>query len=262
MIDLVKRLVRRSLALRGKKLVPLDSVVVGPEWRGWRIFERDGVFSKHEPAFSRDPDFLSALEHIRSRELFPPHTSIELQPTYRLAIAWQLSRAAARVEGDMVEFGTFRGGTACAVLRATESIVPHKRLYLYDTFAGISEENLSDHERIMAGRYTDTSVEFVRETLGRYASRAEFKAGFIPSTLDETGPPRINFMHVDLNAAAATGHALEWAYPRWSHGGICLLDDYLWGGYEDQRQCLEVFFSGKQRQILGLPTGQGIVLNV
>jgi hypothetical protein len=162
----------------------------------------------------------------------------------------------------MVEFGTFRGGTACVLLRATESIAPQKRLYLYDTFAGMTRENLTENEQEMAGTYTRTSVEFVREALDRHASRAEFKAGFIPSTLDETGPARISFMHVDLNAAVATGHALEWAYPRWSHGGICLLDDYLWGGYEDQRRLLEEFFGGKQRQIIGLPTGQGVVLNV
>ena len=69
-------------------------------------------------------------------------------------------------------------------------------------------------------------------------------------------------MHVDLNASSVTLHALVWAYPRWSFGGICLLDDYLWDGYEDQRRCLEDFFGQKHQQILGLPTRQGIVLNL
>jgi O-methyltransferase len=186
-----------------------------------------------------------------------------MQPTYRLAIAWQLARSAARVDGQLVEFGTFRGGTACVLLRATDSIAPQKRLYLYDTFEGIPDDGLTGHERAlgMTGRWSGTSVEFVREALESQAPRAEFRAGFIPASLEQAGPDRISFMHVDLNASAATVHALEWAYPRWSPGGICLLDDYLWHGYEDQRQCLESFFGQKQRQIVGLPTGQGFVVN-
>ena len=50
----------------------------------------------------------------------------------------------------------------------------------------------------------------------------EFRAGFIPTTLDQSGPDRISFMHVDLNGAVATRHALESACPRWWLGGILL----------------------------------------
>jgi len=265
MKNFVKRGLRWSLARAGKKLVAADAIVIpdghrhlGPEWH---IFKEDGVASAHTPAFHQDSEFLAAIDHIRDRQLFD---FVENPPTYRLAVAWQLARAAARVDGDLLEFGTYRGGFANVFLRATDSISSHKRLYLYDSFAGIPENGLTDRERAngMSGRYSCTSVVFVREALGRHASRVEFRAGFIPTTLDQSGPDRISFMHVDLNGAVATRHALEWAYPRWSLGGICLLDDYLWGGYEDQRQCVESFFSEKQRQILGLPTGQGIVLNI
>jgi hypothetical protein len=67
-------------------------------------------------------------------------------------------------------------------------------------------------------------------------------------------------MHVDLNLSAPTLQALEWAFPRWSVGGICVLDDYLWAGYEDQKQVVDEFFRNKGLPIVGLPTGQGIVI--
>lgn len=44
-------------------------------------------------------------------------------------------------------------------------------------------------------------------------------------------------------------------------GGICLLDDYLWQGFEDQRRLVDEFFEQQQLTIIALPTGQGIVLN-
>ena len=68
-------------------------------------------------------------------------------------------------------------------------------------------------------------------------------------------------MHVDLNLAQPTIDALEWAYPRWSSGGICLLDDYLWEGYEDQRTTVDEFFRVKKLAVVSLPTGQGVVIN-
>src|SRR4051812_26296335 len=105
MKNLARRLLHRSLARKGKKLVPSHAVVVPENHRvltpEWRVYERDGVASKHAPAFLRDPEFTAAIEHIREHQLFPPHTSIDMQPTYRLAIAWQLARATARVEGDL-----------------------------------------------------------------------------------------------------------------------------------------------------------------
>ena len=86
----------------------------------------------HAPGVPLGWEFLAAIDHIWDRQLF---VTIENPPTYRLAVAWQLAGAAARVDGDLVEFGTFRGGFAYVFLRATDSISSHKRLYIYDSFA-------------------------------------------------------------------------------------------------------------------------------
>ena len=138
-----------------------------------------------------------------------------------------------------------------------------KTIHLYDTFSGIPADDLTRREREvgLVGKHAGTSEHRVRENLASFADRIQLYVGRIPSTLDDSGPATIAMMHVDLNLAQPTLDALTWAYPRLVPGGICLLDDYLWQGFEDQRVVVERFFAEQNLTIIGLPTGQGLVLN-
>lgn len=162
----------------------------------------------------------------------------------------------------LVEFGSYRGGSAYMMLSATQGWTPPRSMYLYDTFSGIPAEGLTTRERESAfeGRFKDTSVDAVMQLMARFAARVQIRAGVIPQSLEVDGPGEIAFMHIDLNAAKPTLDALEWAFPLWSPHGICLLDDYLYKGYEEQRDLVEDFFASKGLEIVGLPTGQGFVV--
>lgn len=74
----------------------------------------------------------------------------------------------------------------------------------------------------------------------------------------ETGP--LAFVHMDLNAAAPTRLALEYAYPRLLAGGVIILDDWGFPEYRDQRTVIEEFFSDQPDEVIGLPTGQGLLV--
>lgn len=111
----------------------------------------------------------------------------------------------------------------------------------------------------LVGAFNRTSPETVLANLSRFRSQIELRPGAFPESFGNDGPEQISMMHVDLNWAKPTIDALEWSFPRWSHGGICLLDDYLWTGYEDQRIAVARFFHERRLPILALPTGQGIV---
>jgi O-methyltransferase len=262
----LRQFVKPVLSKVGYRLVPVDSVVVcnpgRPELPGWFAGHGDGLLTMHRPAYLDDPAFLKVLDHLAGNKAFMA-PGLDDYPVFRLYIVWQLAQACRSVPGDYVEFGTFRGGNAYAILASTQRCAREKRLFLYDAFMGIPEQGLTPNELKsgMAGRYKDTSVERVLQLLAPHAGRATLRPGFIPATLSDDGPGAIAFMHVDLNAAAPTRAALEWAHPRWSPGGVCVLDDFLWAGYEDQRRYVEDFFAARQLEIVGLPTGQGIVIN-
>lgn len=260
--DAAKRVCNGILKPIGWKLARENSTVIEDDWY---LSPVDGVASRHRPLSVDDQDFQQAVEHLAAGEAFQRLDAVRRgeEVLYRLYLAGQLARAADHLSGEYVEFGTYRGATAFCMLHATRHSVDPKSIYLYDTFSGIPSHGMTEHEKRvgLGGMHRDTSVERVGETLTRFRDRVLFRPGLIPRTLDDAGPDQIAMMHVDLNLASPTLDALRWAYPRWSPGGICLLDDYLWQGFEDQRRLVDEFFEQQQLTIIALPTGQGIVLN-
>lgn len=173
---------------------------------------------------------------------------------------WILTEFARSVDGlgDFAEFGTNRGGCAYMMLATTRA----SGLHMFDTFAGIPDSNLTDEERAagFAGTWSDTSVQHVEQRLAQWPERARFCVGDVFETLAtaETGP--LALVHMDLNAAAATGRALEYAYPRLRTGGVIVFDDYGFTGYEDQRAVTDAFFAQTPDRPVALPTGQALVV--
>jgi predicted O-methyltransferase YrrM len=261
--DLAKRMINASLAPLGWKLAPAASVVLEGSWYDSPV---DGVVTRHRPPSLDDPNFRETIQHLAKRKAFAGLAAAGRGETalQRLYLAGQLARSAHAIAGDFVEFGTYRGATAYCMLRATDRLANPKPIFLYDTFSGIPTDGMTQHEQQvgLAGAHSDTSVSIVAENLAAFEHRVSIRPGLIPATLDDTGPQRIAMMHVDLNLAQPTIAALRWADRRWSPGGVCLLDDYLWEGYEDQRASVEAFFAERGLTIIAFPTGQGIVWNL
>jgi O-methyltransferase len=173
---------------------------------------------------------------------------------------WTLTELARGADGlgAFAEFGTNRGGCAYMMLAATQ----RSPLFMFDTFAGIPDANLTAEERAagFAGSWADTSVEHVRERLAEWPQRTRFCVGDVFETLESTETGELALVHMDLNAAAATRRALEYAHPRLRSGGVIVFDDYGFTGYEDQRAVIDAFFAGTGDHPVALPTGQALVL--
>lgn len=255
---LIKSIVRRVFTFSG-------SLISRIEYKEWYEFPRDGVYTIHSTALINNSSFARSVDAVLENQSFGNKGKTQEQklPLYRLYILWGLVRSIGNVPGDIVEFGTYKGGCAHFMLNASSSFKSKKNIYLYDTFAGIPDICLTENEKIslFSGRFNNTSIDLVKKLLSDYIERVHFFPGVIPDSLGENGPKSISFMHVDLNAAKPTVDALEWAYPKWTKHGICLLDDYLDKNYSEQRKLVEIFFSEKNHEIVGLPTGQGFVIN-
>jgi hypothetical protein len=115
-------------------------------------------------------------------------------------------------------------------------------------------------EQEFAGRFQNSSVDYVAELLRDWKDQLVFHAGDVFETLRhaDTGP--LSFVHVDLNATAPTVAALEYAWPRMVRGGTMLLDDYGWPDYPEQRAAIDEFFSKRPEKPITLPTGQAFVI--
>lgn len=151
--------------------------------------------------------------------------------------------AASTPPGNFAEVGVYRGGSA-AYLQGVASNQGRK-LYLFDTFAGIPVVSIHDrHHKI--GDFGDTDVERVRAMV----PLAEIVVGVFPDSLVETGP--LAFVHADADQYDSTRAICTHLGPRMVEGGLMLFDDYCLDGC---RLAVDECFP--QRDIL--PDGRALV---
>lgn len=243
----------RALAKRVREAVRSE-LGAGERQQPKYPYEGDGMATWHLSPFLEDPTFSSLYEEMAA-EWFPGQ---RIEARWRVWLATRFARHCQGLEGSFAEFGTYRAGCAFMILALTDV----KRIYLFDTFEGIPGDRLTERERDfeLAGTLNETSPKYVENRLSRWAGRFTVCAGDVFETLPNTETGPLTFVHMDLNAAAPTLCALEYAYVRLVTGGVILFDDYGWYRYSDQRKVIERFFAEQLEEVIALPTGQGLLV--
>ena len=84
--------------------------------------------------------------------------------------------------------------------------------------------------------------------------------GSIPESLADVQVKSIAYLSIDMNCYAPELAAANHFWESISKGGIILLDDYAYYGFEEQKKAFDDFAARKNRLVLSLPTGQGIII--
>jgi hypothetical protein len=141
-------------------------------------------------------------------------------------IKW-LVEDTCHLPGVMAELGVYYGGSARVIAKAC----PYKTLHLFDTFAGMPEDDVYEkgHRKgDFGGDYGD-NLEWAKKILAD-CMNVEFHVGFFPETTDGLEHVRFSFVHVDADIYQSTKAAIEFFLPRMLEGGIMVFDDYDWKG--------------------------------
>jgi O-methyltransferase len=162
------------------------------------------------------------------------------------------------ISGDVVECGVWRGGSMMLVAYAFDYFGDTRRdLYLYDTFAGMTEpsvidvdfDNVAYHQRWkqitnqggMMG-FGDT-VDGVKANLmltGYPEQQMRFVVGDVLTTIPATVPSRISLLRLDTDWYQSTLHELEHLYELLTPNGVLIIDDYGW--CRGSRKATDEFF--------------------
>ncbi|MEG4498444.1 TylF/MycF/NovP-related O-methyltransferase [Microcoleus sp. F10-C6] len=220
--------------------------------------ERTIVFStKHQvtikdrvtPDIDKDPVFLELFEQVL------PYTMTSKEALFALytSVNYVLDR---NIPGDIVECGVWRGGSsllAALILQARK--VSDRKLYLYDTFNGMTAPTEIDVDKRgnvgfeMMEKYADNIgwcyalLEEVQATF--FAHNFEFEIHYVQGDVLETSkttkPETISVLRLDTDWYESTAAELEQFYPRLSTGGVLIIDDY--GAWAGSRQATDEYFS-------------------
>jgi O-methyltransferase len=225
---------------------------------GW-TYMADGLATLHYSPFVEDDEW-SGLYDRMARHWYQDEV---VDVRWRMWLLTRYARHARNLPGNYAEFGTYRGGCAWMIL-STAGLQATRRLHLFDTFSGIPDDKLTEDEREagFGGRLGDTSADYVRKLLEPWDPIPQLWPGDVFDTMPAADTGDLAFVHLDLNAAAPTGHVLEHVYDRVIPGGIVVFDDYGWSEYDDQRDVIDDYLQDRPEVLVALPTGQAVLTKV
>lgn len=188
-----------------------------------------------------DAFFEDAFEKVRAHSITSTVTPLPLYTLYK-SIEHIVRN---NIPGDIAECGVWNGGS---MLLAALSLMhfgdTSRRLYLYDTFAGMpkpdaeldtnwnGESALETWESYQAGGKPwgfGGTVEMVRAVMrqsGYPDDQMIFVQGMVEDTIPATKPDQLALLRLDTDLYASTYHELVHLYPTVASGGIIILDDY------------------------------------
>lgn len=147
------------------------------------------------------------------------------------------------VPGALAELGVWRGVTSSFV----HALLPHRSLYLFDTFTGFAGKDSADD------RFRDTNEALVRRTIGD-CSNVIFRVGIFPETAVGLESERFSFVLLDADKYEPTLAGLRFFYPRVSRGGYIFLHDYNSKDLEPGvSKAVEEFLNDKPERVVEIP---------
>ena len=222
-------------------------------------FKFDGIETCHNMFFMKDPDFISAQSRAVKAGGFDYGIPLRLHQAI-----WCAKYALERdPTAHFVELGTGKGFVMSAVMFNLDSTRERSKLpptLLFDSFESSATDSLS-LQSFENGKniYYAESYEKVVENFKEWPNVSLIK-GRLPDSLESNVPERISFIHVDLNSPLIEIACLKLCWNNLIPGGVILLDDYAYLGFEKTHEIITGFFEEIGLGILTTATGQGIVI--
>jgi hypothetical protein len=170
-----------------------------------------------------------------------------------LAMALKILETPPGVPGDIVECGTFKGGSAVN-LSLVCGIVGRK-LKIYDSFEGLPEGEPGDREaeHYQKGDYLGTLDE-VKSNISRYGTIewCEFIKGWFKDTLPKLDSP-ILLAYLDVDLKASLHACVKYIWPNLVDQGYIFTDEYVGTHY------IALFYSEKWWQKYFNTTPPGLI---
>jgi hypothetical protein len=194
----------------------------------------------------------------------PPGSDDDIHIEWRVHVLLWAASQAMHVPGDFVECGVNTGIFSLAICDYLDFNATGRSFWLFDTFSGIPQEQVSERERSL-GRLEENSAWFsdcFEVATANFAPfpRAKLVRGKVPDTLSTVEIERVAYLSLDLNIVEPEIAALEFFWDKLSPGAPVVLDDYGWSAYRPQKEAMDEFASTRGVEILTLPTGQGLLL--
>jgi hypothetical protein len=219
----------------------------------------DGIATMHNLGFLSDPRFIVASKRAIQAGGFDYGIPLRIHQAIRCA------DKAIKLPPDsvFVELGTGKGYVMSAILSSLEFMkadLSKKEVYLFDTFESSATDFKSEQD-LSLGRniYYAESFNAVKENFFEFPN-VNLVKGRLPATLMTFELEKIGLLHIDLNAPEIETQCLRILWNRILPGGVVLIDDYAYSGFEYTYKLFNELAKELGVQILTTASGQGIIV--
>ena len=146
-------------------------------------------------------------------------------------------------DGDIAEFGSFRGHSGYLMAALLAKLGADRRLYLFDTFSAFPEESLGIDRFWSRSHAVD--FDAVRAQFEPFPF-VRFVQGDFTQTFDTSGIRRLALVHVDCDAHRSTDYLIQRIYPEvLVPGGIMVFEDYGHAQLLGSRVAVDNYFAAR-----------------
>jgi hypothetical protein len=234
------------------------TLVPFPNQKG-TIYNADNLATVNRHAFTTNPCFKKAVIVAESRWGKPGEVR---DIRWRLhVVLWAFGLALSRSSNShlYVELGTGKGYMAAAICDKYFSIPTSAPcLYLFDCF----EMHLNLGSNIVPSPASFAYSDGAKPIIDYFSKfhNVHVVAGLLPETLKQLSRAPIAFLHVDLNSKYTEEACLNLLISQFESGTVILFDDYGGPFGSDQAEMHDRFAKHHGKEILSLPTGQGLLI--
>ncbi|MBM3857111.1 MAG: macrocin O-methyltransferase [Verrucomicrobia bacterium] len=188
--------------------------VVGGSARAWGL-----QFGGLEKALDHDPLYQSSFQCVEKETLL---RGLHLKNIFMI-----LKYGISDRSGDIIEFGSYRCGTAVFIAKVAQALGYTGTIYALDTFEGIPDAN-AEIDFHCRGDFEKNSFEILRDRICELGlSNLVLVKGLFEETLPKLLPTmnKVVLAHIDCDVEASTRYAISAIEKQMADGGYMIIDD-------------------------------------
>jgi hypothetical protein len=177
-------------------------------------------FGKLHDLVNADPDWQAAYEVARERSIVSP---------YRLMNLYLILKYSPIRTGNIIEFGSYRGGSALLLAILAKRLRSNCKVYALDTFTGMPETD-ANLDRHRSGGFSNTSFEELEQLKSQLGlDNLIILKGLFQDTVEQIPiADRALFLtHVDCDIYASVRFSIRYAKRYGVAGSYIVFDDPL-----------------------------------
>lgn len=127
---------------------------------------------------------------------------------------------------NVIEFGSYKGGTAIFMALVLREVAPEARVYALDTFGGMPKTDKSIDAHSEAD-FADTSLDQLNNRIRELGltNLIPVKGLFQDTFPDLAAGVKFGLAHIDADIYSAVKYAQDAVWPRMTRGGYIVFDD-------------------------------------